>query len=377
VTGRANIAFYAPMKSPDDPVPSGDRTMARLLRKALIKAGFSVTVPTHFRSFDGGGNMERQVQLKKTGLDEAERLIRQFGDMPLTERPKVWVSYHVYYKSPDWIGPQVCKALGIPYLVVEGSRAAKRADGPWATGHDGAEQALDQASVIFAMTGKDSVALVRHKPPGQRIIQLPPFLDLDEWPDIRSPEKRFRTASLSFLTVAMMRHGDKLESYRQLAGILGMVSGPWQLDIIGDGPARTEIKHLFAPFADAVRFHGAVADKMQLAHFYAEADIFLWPAVKEAYGMVFLEAQAFGCPVIAGNHGGVGSVVKTGETGILVPADDIRTFADTIATLEADRNLLQHLSVGARTFVRETRNLDRAAELLRNTIDSLTGSRQA
>ena len=34
------VAFYAPMKAPDHPAPSGDRTMARLLLKALVKAGF-------------------------------------------------------------------------------------------------------------------------------------------------------------------------------------------------------------------------------------------------------------------------------------------------------------------------------------------------
>ena len=62
-----------------------------------------------------------------------------------TSRPRLWFTYHVYYKAPDWIGPRVARGLGIPYVVAEGSRAAKRAQGPWALGHAGAEAALDRA----------------------------------------------------------------------------------------------------------------------------------------------------------------------------------------------------------------------------------------
>src|SRR4051812_22263565 len=46
-----NIAFYAPLKSPHHPVPSGDRLMARQLMAALTLAGHSVTVASEFRSF--------------------------------------------------------------------------------------------------------------------------------------------------------------------------------------------------------------------------------------------------------------------------------------------------------------------------------------
>jgi hypothetical protein len=41
------VAFYATMKPPDDPVPSGDRTMARLLVKALETAGHEVELVSH------------------------------------------------------------------------------------------------------------------------------------------------------------------------------------------------------------------------------------------------------------------------------------------------------------------------------------------
>ena len=50
---------------------------------------------------------------------------------------------------PDWIWPRVAGALRLPYVVAEGSRAPKRASGPWALGHAGAEAALDRADLLL------------------------------------------------------------------------------------------------------------------------------------------------------------------------------------------------------------------------------------
>ena len=75
-------------------------------------------------------------------LAAADRLIAQYRTLPEARRPRAWFTYHVHYKAPDWIGPRVADALEIAYVIAEGSRAAKRADGPWALGHQGAEAAL-------------------------------------------------------------------------------------------------------------------------------------------------------------------------------------------------------------------------------------------
>ena len=36
--------------------------------------------------------------------------------------PAAWFTYHLYYKAPDWLGPDIARALAIPYLVAEASR---------------------------------------------------------------------------------------------------------------------------------------------------------------------------------------------------------------------------------------------------------------
>ena len=102
----------------------------------------------------------------------------------------------------------------------------------------------------------------------------------------------------------MMRHGDKLDSYRLLAASLAMLSDlDWSLDIVGDGEARGEVAAALAPLGPRVRWRGAL-DEAGVADALANSDLFVWPAINEAFGMALLEAQASGLPVVAGASGG-------------------------------------------------------------------------
>ena len=106
-----------------------------------------------------------------------------------------------------------------------------------------------------------------------------------------------------------MRTRDKLDSYRVLAKALVLLKDrPWRALLVGDGPARAEVEALMAPLNEGgherVRFAGALP-REALPALYAGADLYLWPAINEAYGMTFLEAQAAGLPVVAGRTGGV------------------------------------------------------------------------
>jgi glycosyltransferase involved in cell wall biosynthesis len=349
--------------------------MARLLMKALERAGFPSHLATEIRTFDKHGDRQIQEHLKQQSLAEASRLVAHYQALPEDRRPGLWFTYHVYYKAPDWIGPRVSKALNIPYVIAEGSRAAKRAQGPWALGHEGAEAALDQADAVFVMTAKDRISLERSRPSHQILVDLPPFMDAEEWPEPSSPRG---PGIPRLLTVAMMREGDKLASYRILANALERILHlPWSLDIVGDGEARPEIERLFSPFGNRVRFHGQIENRSDLAALYQEADLLVWPAVNEAYGMVLLEAQHFGCAVVAGNFGGVASVVKDGETGFLTMPGDAAAFSDAVKDLLEHPARLPALGTCAQRFVSEERNLDQAAIRLREALSSLMSSRGA
>jgi glycosyltransferase involved in cell wall biosynthesis len=176
----------------------------------------------------------------------------------------------------------------------------------------------------------------------------------------------------------MMRAGDKLASYRLLAEALSRAADVrWTLDVAGDGPARAEVEALLAPFGDRVTLRGVVSDRARLAQLYGEADLLVWPAVNEAYGMVFLEAALQGCPALAGRTGGVPGVVKHGETGFLVSNGDADAFAGELRRIAADRGRLENLRGNAAAFVREQRSMADATHRLKDIIDSLIATGRA
>ena len=92
------VAFYAPLKSADHPVPSGDRHLARALLRALDHAGHEGIVASRFRSFDRSGDPARQARLQRLGERIAQRLIARWRD---GRPPDVWFTYHLYHKAPD------------------------------------------------------------------------------------------------------------------------------------------------------------------------------------------------------------------------------------------------------------------------------------
>ncbi len=124
-TGTMRIAFYAPLKPADHPMPSGDREMARLFVAALARAGCTVETASRFASYDAG-DRARQRRLAAAGDRLAARLIRGYARRPPSERPSLWFTYHLYHKAPDWLGPAVAGALAIPYVVAEASHAPKQ-----------------------------------------------------------------------------------------------------------------------------------------------------------------------------------------------------------------------------------------------------------
>ncbi len=348
------VAFYAPLKPPDHPVPSGDRLLAGLFQSALRRAGHEVELACRLRSRDPLGDRLRQRRLQALGTRLAERYAARCLRRRATQRPELWFTYHLYYKAPDWVGPAAARSLGIPYVVAEASVAGKRAGGPWAAGHAATLAALDQAAAVIALNPADLPCL----PPVRRLHSLPPFADLAPFRAAAAERERHRAALAAahgldperpwLLTVAMMRPGDKLASYHGLAEALsGLTDLAWQLLIVGDGAARAEVETAFGAIPrDRLRYlgeHPAPA----LPPVFAAADLYAWPAVNEAFGMALLEAQGSGLPVVAGRYGGVAAVVAENRGGLLTPPGDLAAFAVALRALIGDPERRAALREGA------------------------------
>ena len=370
------------MKPPTSAIPSGDRQIARLLMAALEHAGHEVSLASRFRSFDGTGDEARQLKIKRICGKLGDRLVERYRNMANQARPEVWFTYHVFFKAPDWIGPCVAHALGIPYVVAEASFAPKREHGPWRIGHAGAREAIVAADLVVTTNGGDLECLTPLLKTADRSIDLAPFLDTAPYEAAgvrRDHHRRALADSLGvrpgvplLLTVAMMRPGDKVESYRVLAEALeALRDKEWRLVIAGSGPAEDEVRGIFAPIDDRVHWLGR-RDPEELPGLYAACDAFLWPALKETPGMCFLEAQAVGTPVIGGRSYGVPAVVADGETGFLCAAGDAGEFADAVARLLGDGALRRLLGNAAAKRVWARHGLDAASRTLDTALGRLS-----
>jgi glycosyltransferase involved in cell wall biosynthesis len=360
------IAFYAPLKPPDHPVPSGDRRMAQLFMSALRRAGHQPVLAPRFRSFEGRGDPSRQARLAAVGRMFAARFLRRCGTAPAAA-PDLWFTYHLYHKAPDWLGPHIAGALGIPYVVAEASFAPKQAGGPWAAGHRATGCAIRRADAVIGLNPADRDCVLPLLAEPSRWVAMKPFLDAR---DYASPG-RAGDGPPRLIAVAMMRPGDKLASYRILGAALAQLTDlDWTLEVVGDGAARAEVERALAPLGARVCWAGA-CDAAAIARGLAEADLCVWPAINEAFGMALLEAQASGLPVVAGAGVGVGEVVAAEKTGLLVAPGDPAAFAAAVRRLVLDHDLRARLAEAARRRVVDEHDIPAAARRLAAVIDAL------
>ena len=130
-----------------------------------------------------------------------------------------------------------------------------------------------------------------------------------------------------------------------------------RLIVVGDGPARAELERIAGP---TIEFAGAVPDE-RLETLYASCRGVIVPGVED-FGIVPLEANAAGRPVIARAAGGALETVVDGRTGVLFDAETPEALADAILRREQLRfdpaNLRAHAaSFGADAFAHQMRSV--------------------
>jgi glycosyltransferase involved in cell wall biosynthesis len=367
------IAYYTPLKAPGHRTPSGDRTMARALRDLLRHAGHEVTVvskPAHAARLP---KAEQQAEHR-------HNVERDFRSLLEGERAfDLWFTYHVYYKVPDWIGPRIARARRIPYVMAEVSYAPKRANGPWDMGHRQVAEDIRAADLILTLNPIDANCVRPLLRSDARMLDVPPFLAAAPYraaqrkrdlhaASLRAQVKAARRTPL-LLCVAMMRPGDKLASYRVLGEAMAkLLDRDWRLLVAGAGEAQAEVKAALKKLGRRVHYLGEQKPE-DLPALYAGCDLYVWPAINEAWGMTLLEAQAAGVPVVAGKTGGVPNVVDEGRTGLLPAVGDAASFAAAVARLLDDPGLRQEMGKAAMGWVKHGHDMAAVRDLVNEALE--------
>ena len=121
-------------------------------------------------------------------------------------------------------------------------------------------------------------------------------------------------------------------------------TGGVALVLVGDGPMRKELEARGEPDVHFAGYRTGAA----LAAAYASADVFAFPSDTETFGNVVVEAMASGLPVVGVDRGGVGDIIRDGETGFLVPPGDAVAFAAALAALVRDPGMSRQMGSCAR-----------------------------
>jgi len=361
----ARVAFYAPIKPPDHPIASGDREIARLVVRALEMAGHDVRLASKCIAYVKRADADDFRQKKARAQAEVERILAavETGDTA----PDAWLTYHPYCKAPDWIGPDVCRALQIPYATVEACHSSQTDHPVWEQGRAQVRDSVNFAATNFCLkpTDRRYLETILHKK--DTILDLAPFIDTSEIKVSggHSLPLPFANGFPVLTAVGMMRPGKKQDCYAILAQALARIGGgDWNLVLVGDGPARPEIEKLFG-FVPEDRLHltGALT-RPQVLTCLSQSDVFVWPGHREPIGMVYLEAGALGLPVAALASMGVPMVVRDGETGILAPEHDIDALAAAIATLVNNPARRTELGENAKRNVQSRHDIGVASKVL-------------
>jgi glycosyltransferase involved in cell wall biosynthesis len=353
------ILFYTPFKPLGHSHPSGDLVTAIGIFDFLVQRGHRVYAASNLRC--------RWIYWKPWLWPklfwERQRVVRSFTETPVD----LWLTYHSYYKAPDLLGPAVSKKLNIPYVLFQGIYSTKRRR-RWITrpGFYLNKNTLCRADRVFANKSVDLHNLKRLLPENRLTYVAPGIIPSDfsfdaearrelrnQWHVIDEPV---------IFSAAMFRPDVKTEGLTWVIRACGELHSQGQnirLVIAGDGREKDKLRHLADKhLAGRVIFLGKIPRK-EMYRCYSAADIFVFPGIRESLGMVFLEAQSCGLPVIAFNNAGVPEAVQDGKTGLLVTMKELDSFVGAIKRLVTDKNKRQQMGRAAKSYVRRYHDLNK------------------
>ncbi|MDP1974612.1 MAG: glycosyltransferase family 4 protein, partial [Alphaproteobacteria bacterium] len=141
----------------------------------------------------------------------------------------------------------------------------------------------------------------------------------------------------------------------------------YELLIIGSGEKQSAIRYCFS-VVKQVHFLGIIEPK-DMPVYYAASDVFAWPGLGEAMGMVYLEAQSMGLPIVMDQRSGGRYFMQPNKTGFVLR--DNQEYAVHLDILLNDGALRQKMGVRAQDFVRENYRIEIAEEIMKRCLRAI------
>lgn len=196
--------------------------------------------------------------------------------------------------------------------------------------------------------------------PVERLVQLGRGVDTQLFNPTQRDETYRReiapAGEIILICVCRIAPEKGFEFLAEVATRLAANKVPFKLLIVGGNRnpvVENKVKRLFDGVQDHVVFTGFLTGT-PLARAYASADLFLHCSITETFGLVVLEAMASGLPVIARDQGGPSDIIRHGQTGYLVPPQDMDQFTQLVREVSSDLIQRGRLAINAREYANET-----------------------
>jgi phosphatidylinositol alpha-1,6-mannosyltransferase len=136
--------------------------------------------------------------------------------------------------------------------------------------------------------------------------------------------------------------------------------------VVGDGDDSARLRGLarMNRVFDRVHFVGTKVGA-ELSSYYDACDVYVMPSLLEGFGVVFIEAMAFGKPVVGGKHGGTVDLIEDGRTGFLVEHGNLPKLIEVLATLLKDNQRRKRIGEAARRCVNQEYSFERFSQRLK------------
>jgi D-inositol-3-phosphate glycosyltransferase len=241
-----------------------------------------------------------------------------------------------------------------------------------------------QADLLIASTEDESRDLVDlYGADPDRVFVVPPGVDLSMFQPIDRAEARRK---IGYGTGRLLLFAGRLERLKgvdvainALALLRDRAHDDVRLLILGEDSRegeesekeRLKALSLEARVRDRVDFLGSVAHH-ELPYFYSAADVVVMPSYSESFGLVALEAQASGRPVVAADVSGLRSVVRDDVSGYLIDGHEPAAYAERIGRLLNDPEMARQMGARGRLLAQRfswTRTADRLELLFERIAD--------
>ena len=232
---------------------------------------------------------------------------------------------------------------------------------------------LDDASGIICVGYNEYQAAVK-KFPDKKVVYLPNGVDVDKFSNLEAGDfrERYNIKSSSKLLLCVSRidyQKNQLMLLKLLAELLRKGEDTHLL-LIGPVTAENYYREMdqyigMNRLGDNVTLiKGLKADNPDLVKAYRAADLFILPSVHEPFGIVALEAWAAGLPVIASKVGGLQTLIKDGDNGLLFKSESMNQLMMQYNRLANDPQLRERLLDNSAREVREMYSWERITERL-------------